>query len=140
EHERGGVRGGKAVAQPVQATVGDRRHIDQHLRQHHEQDREDEELAREPEARRPRGAGLRRWGFVVHSRLGHASQPRLVPASALRDTSRPTSGTNLASKGALASIWLRAAFRFGVPTRAYSERGRNLKSAALVSRSDAETE
>jgi hypothetical protein len=45
EHQRRGIGGGQAVVEPVQAKVGDRRHIDQHLRDHHEQQREDEELA-----------------------------------------------------------------------------------------------
>ena len=45
EHQRRGVSGGEAVVEPVQAEVGDRGDIDQHFRDHHEQQREDEELA-----------------------------------------------------------------------------------------------
>ena len=37
EHQRGGVRGGEPVVQPVEPEIGDRRHIDQDFRQHHEQ-------------------------------------------------------------------------------------------------------
>ena len=48
ENKRRRVGGGETVVQPVQAEVGDRRNIDQHFRDHHEQNRENEELAREP--------------------------------------------------------------------------------------------
>ena len=51
EHQRGGVGGGQPVVEPVEAEVGDRRHIDQHFGEHHEQDREHEELAGQAEAR-----------------------------------------------------------------------------------------
>ncbi len=37
EHQRRGVRGGQAVVEPGQAEIRDRRHVDQHFRQHHEQ-------------------------------------------------------------------------------------------------------
>ena len=47
------------------AEIGDRRHIDQHFRDHHEQDREDEELSRKTEARRPDRFRPRR-GFIAH--------------------------------------------------------------------------
>ena len=54
QHQRGGVRGGEPVVEPVQAEVGDRRHVDQHFRDHHEQDREDEQLAGQAQSRRAR--------------------------------------------------------------------------------------
>ena len=68
EHQRRGVGGGEPVVQPVEPEIGDRRHIDQHFRDHHEQDREDEELAGQPErsARRPaRPAAVRVADAVV---------------------------------------------------------------------------
>jgi len=46
EHQRRGVSGGQAILQPVQPKIGDRRHVDQHFRNHHEQEREKEKLAR----------------------------------------------------------------------------------------------
>ena len=46
EHERGGVGSGKPVVEPVHPVGGDRGHIDQHNRDHHEKDRETEELTR----------------------------------------------------------------------------------------------
>ena len=52
QHQRRGVGGGEPVVQPVEPEVRDRRHIDQHFRDHHEQDREDEELAGQTEPRR----------------------------------------------------------------------------------------
>ena len=45
EHQRGRLGGFQAVVQPADAEIGHQRHIDQHLRDHHEQDREKEELA-----------------------------------------------------------------------------------------------
>jgi hypothetical protein len=65
------MRGGEAVLQPVEAEVGDRRHIDQHLGDHHEQDGEDEELARQPETRRAGGVGIRL--LSSHIWFGHAA-------------------------------------------------------------------
>ena len=65
EHERCGIGAGQAVFQPVDTEIGDRRDIDQHLPEHHEQDREDEEFARKSKARRP--DRLRpRGGFIAH--------------------------------------------------------------------------
>ena len=65
QHQRGGVGVGELVAEPVQSVVRDRRHIDQHFRDHHEQDREDEELVGQAE---PRGEPLLQPG--AGSRLG----------------------------------------------------------------------
>jgi hypothetical protein len=46
EHERGGIGGGEPVAEPVQPKVGDRGDVDQHLRDHHERQRENQKLGR----------------------------------------------------------------------------------------------
>ena len=45
EHQRRRIGAGEPVVQPHQAIERDRGHIDQHFRDHHEQDREDEELS-----------------------------------------------------------------------------------------------
>ena len=80
EHERGGIGAGQAVFEPVHAEIGDRRDIDQHFPEHHEQDREDEELAGKSKARRtdrlrPRG------GFIAHRlSLAALSKPIYVQA------------------------------------------------------------
>ena len=52
QNERGGVGGVEPVLEPVQPEIGDRRHIDQHFRDHHEQNREDQELAGQAKPRR----------------------------------------------------------------------------------------
>ena len=49
EHESGDLRRGEPVVQPVAAEIGDRGHVDQHLRHHHEQDGEQEEARRQAE-------------------------------------------------------------------------------------------
>ena len=58
EHQRRGVGGGEAVVEPVQAEVGDRRHVDQHFGDHHEQDRQHQELAGQA---KPRSGRRRAW-------------------------------------------------------------------------------
>ncbi len=80
EHQRGGVGGGQAVVQPVQPEIGDRRHIDQHFRDHHEQDREDEQLAGQAQARHARaGRSFRRRGSIRRSgRIRSAGRSRRV--------------------------------------------------------------
>ncbi len=40
EHERGGVRGGKAIAQPIETKIRDRGNVNQNFRHHHEEDGE----------------------------------------------------------------------------------------------------
>jgi len=65
EHERRGVSGGQPVLQPYDAEIGDRRHIDQHFRDHHEENRENEEFSRKAKARRPDLLRPHR-GFFVH--------------------------------------------------------------------------
>ena len=62
EHHRGGIGGGKTVAQPVVAKIGDRRHVDRDFRQHHETDHEREKAARETEAHGARDRGWRGAG------------------------------------------------------------------------------
>ena len=79
EHQRRGIGVGEPVAEPVQAVVGDRRNIDQHLRDHHEQQRENEKLARQSHprahpARFVRGAGL----------IGHVHVDPCAPAQPKR--------------------------------------------------------
>ena len=71
EHQRGGVGGGEAVIEPGQAEIRDRRHIDQHFRQHDENDRQDQKLARqaEPDGRLRR----RRIGRTGRDRSGFAT-------------------------------------------------------------------
>ena len=68
EDEGRGIGGAQAVVEPVQAEIGDRRDIDQHLGQHHEQDREDEELARQAKPRpgRARRSLLHRLSICCH--------------------------------------------------------------------------
>jgi hypothetical protein len=46
EHQRRGIGGRQPVAQPIEPEVGDRRHVDQHFRDHHERERENEKLGR----------------------------------------------------------------------------------------------
>src|SRR5262249_17724721 len=43
----------ETILQPDDPEIGDRWHIDQHFRDHHEKNRKDEEFGRKPEARRP---------------------------------------------------------------------------------------
>ena len=85
EHQRRGIAGCEAVLEPGDAEIGHRRHIDQHFRDHHEQDREDEELSRKPKAwhpDRPRPGG----SIITHSR-----KPRgdLAFAKSLTETAQP---------------------------------------------------
>ena len=54
EHQRGGVRGGQAVVEPVEPEIGDRRHVDENFRHHHEQDGEEQQLAGKADARAAR--------------------------------------------------------------------------------------
>ena len=54
EHERGRMRGGKPVVQPVQAEIRDRRNVNQNFRHHHEQDGEQQQLSGKADARLPR--------------------------------------------------------------------------------------
>ena len=68
QHERRRIGGGQPVVQPVGAEIGDRRDIDQHFGDHHEQDRENEKLARKPEAQ-PATAGR----FFRRRSICHAS-------------------------------------------------------------------
>ena len=70
EHDRDGARDRDAVGQKRQAEIRDRGNIDQHFRQHHEQDREQQQLARQPEARR-----LRARAVVLWRRVGGHRQP-----------------------------------------------------------------
>ena len=76
QHQRRGVRGGEPVLQPVQAEVGDRRHVDQHFRDHHEQDREHEQLA-----------GQARCARARRRAVGVASPWRCRPSSSSCPTS-----------------------------------------------------
>ena len=64
QHQRGGVGVAELVAEPIQSVIRDRRHIDQHFRDHHEQDREDEELVGQA---KPRGEPLLQAGPVLAS-------------------------------------------------------------------------
>ncbi len=61
EHDRDRARHGEAIGEPVQAEVRDRRHIDQHFRDHHEQNREEQKLARQTKARGAPGVVFARW-------------------------------------------------------------------------------
>ena len=49
--KRGRMRGGKPVAQPVQAEIRDRRNVNQNFRHHHEQDGEQQQLSGKADAR-----------------------------------------------------------------------------------------
>ena len=85
EHQRGGVGGGQPVVEPVQPEIGDRGHIDQHFRDHHEQDREDEELARQSQARHARaGRSFRRRGSIRHSDAFCSRSPSVASFRARR--------------------------------------------------------
>ena len=89
EHERGGVGGRQPVVEPVQAKVGDQRHVDQHFRQHHENDGEEQQLAGQADAQPARavrrGGCFRRFdlwaGFRFQCRLdrGYAGQIIIGP-------------------------------------------------------------
>ncbi len=74
QHQRGGVSVGELVAQPVQPEIRDRRHIDEHFRDHHEQNREHQELVGQAKARGEaplRPCPVRRLGLIrrlVHGR------------------------------------------------------------------------
>ena len=62
QHQRGGVGVAELIPEPIQSVVRDRRHVDQHFRDHHEQDREDEELVGQA---KPRGEPLLQAGPVL---------------------------------------------------------------------------
>ena len=49
QHQRGGVRGRQPIVQPVHPEVGDRRHIDQQSRDHHQRNGQQQQLARQAE-------------------------------------------------------------------------------------------
>jgi hypothetical protein len=51
EHERGGVRSGKAIAQPVETEIRDRGNVNQNFRHHHEEDGEQQQLSGKADAR-----------------------------------------------------------------------------------------
>ena len=70
EHQRGGMRGGQPIVEPVEPEIGDRRHVNQNFRHHHEQDGEEQQLAGQADARtRARRRGRRRR-VAMSRRLG----------------------------------------------------------------------
>ena len=73
EHQRGGMGGGQPVVQPVEAEIRDRRHVDQHFRDHHEQDREHEQLAGQAEAQSRACRRRRAARPFARVRLGRAT-------------------------------------------------------------------
>ena len=83
EHQRGGVGGGQPVVEPVQPEIGDRRHIDQHFRDHHEQDREHQQLAGQAEPRRARRRGSPACRVLrIHAPIASADRPDPARCSA----------------------------------------------------------
>ena len=67
EHQRRGIRRRQPVVQPVHPEIGDRGHVDQHFRDHHQRNGQQQQLAgqAEPARRlRPRRSGCRL--FVGH--------------------------------------------------------------------------
>ena len=79
EDERRDLRGREAVVEPGLAEIRDRGDVDQHLRQHHEQDGQAEEPRRQAEpAREPSGQRERRPG--VHLRSPEAPRDPDQPA------------------------------------------------------------
>ena len=76
EHQRRGVGGGEAVVEPVQAEVRDRRHVDQHFGDHHEQDRQDQELAGQAKPHRSRRLAARIGGRGCCLDLSHRRPDR----------------------------------------------------------------
>ena len=75
QHQRGGIGGVQPVPEPVQPEIGDRRHIDQHFRDHHEQDRKDQELAGQAQPRR-REPGFRPIARLLAAIVGRLSHRR----------------------------------------------------------------
>ena len=49
EHQRGGIRRRQPVVEPVDPEIGDRGHVDQHFRDHHQRNREQQQLAGQAE-------------------------------------------------------------------------------------------
>ena len=76
EHQRGGMRGGQPVVEPIEAEIGDRWNIDQDFRHHHEYDGEQQQLAGEAQAQGARRAFCGRPDRFV-CRIGFRSQLRL---------------------------------------------------------------
>jgi hypothetical protein len=68
EYQSRGVGAGQPVVEPHQPVQRDRRHIDQHFRDHHEQDREDEEFSGKPKARCASRFRLRSQ-FIAHGKI-----------------------------------------------------------------------
>ena len=58
EHQRGGMRRCEAIIEPHDAEIRDRRHVDHDFRDHHEQCRQQQQLARQAKAA-PARAGWR---------------------------------------------------------------------------------
>ena len=62
EHQRGGVGRRQPVVEPVDPEIGDRGHVDQHSRDHHQRNGQQQQLAGQAEpARRPGGRGCLHW-------------------------------------------------------------------------------
>ncbi|MGY3583835.1 hypothetical protein ACVIF9_002512 [Bradyrhizobium sp. USDA 4350] len=65
EHQRRGVGGGQAVIEPVHPEVGDGRHVDQEPGDHHQRNRQQQKLARQPEPKGRLGPLLLRGRLIV---------------------------------------------------------------------------
>ena len=76
EHQRGGVRGGQPIVEPVEPEIGDRRDVNENFRHHHEQDGEEQQLAGKADARGPRRARRRQRNWLARW-LGSRFQNRL---------------------------------------------------------------
>ncbi|MDB5574376.1 MAG: hypothetical protein JWR79_1533 [Tardiphaga sp.] len=76
QHQSGGIGGREPVVEPVDAEIGDRRHVDQDFRDHHQRNREQQQLAGQAERPQPRapcgGLGRRhaRGGALRHGEQG----------------------------------------------------------------------
>ena len=90
EHQRRGVGGGEAIVEPVQAEVGDRRHVDQHFGDHHEQDRQHQELAGQAKPHRSRRGLPPGSGVAVAVSICSHRRPDRHPRRRSTFSRRPT--------------------------------------------------
>ena len=92
EHQRRGVRGGQAIVEPVEPEIGDRRHVNENFRHHHEQDGEEQQLAGQTDAHIARsaaswrGASLQQHRSLARFPVPISPQPKIRSQAMMRRT------------------------------------------------------